>query len=169
MRTGRPIPPLSVTEEQRGTLENWVRRPKTAQALALRAEIILACAGGKPNSVVAQQVKIRRQTVGKWRSRFRNQGLEGLLDGPRSGTPAFLAPELAMGHDGIDARADIYSLDRMAYWLLTGQVVFDEKTLAATAMAHVQKAPMPPSARTDRRIPPGLETIVLACLAKDPS
>jgi serine/threonine-protein kinase len=91
------------------------------------------------------------------------------IDGLTTGTPAFLAPELAMGHDGIDARADIYSLDRMAYWLLTGQVVFDEKTLAATAMAHVQKAPMPPSARTDRRIPPGLETIVLACLAKDPS
>lgn len=87
MRTGRPIPPLSITEEQRSMLENWVRRPKTAQALALRARIILACAQGKPNGVVARQVKVRQQTVGKWRSRFRSKGLEGLLDEPRPGTP----------------------------------------------------------------------------------
>jgi transposase len=87
MRTGRPIPPLSITEDQRGALENWARRPKTAQALALRARIILACAQGKPNKVVAQQVRVRQQTVSKWRSRFLGKGLEGLLDEPRPGTP----------------------------------------------------------------------------------
>src|SRR3954447_7555719 len=87
MRTGRPIPPLSVTEEQRSKLESWARRPKTAQALALRAKIILACAEGKPNGVVARQARVRRQTVGKWRSRFLNRGLDGLLDEPRPGTP----------------------------------------------------------------------------------
>src|SRR3954451_1587156 len=87
MRTGRPIAPLSVTEEQRSTLESWARRPKTAQALALRAKIILACAEGKPNSVVARQARVRQQTVGKWRSRFLNRGLDGLLDEPRPGTP----------------------------------------------------------------------------------
>jgi hypothetical protein len=63
MRTGRPIAPLSVTVEQRSTLENWVRRPKTAQALALRAKIILACAEGKPSGVVAHQVRVRQQTL----------------------------------------------------------------------------------------------------------
>jgi transposase len=87
MRTGRPIPPLSITEDQRGALENWAHRPKTAQALALRARIVLACAEGKPNKVVAQQVRVRQQTVSKWRSRFLSKGLEGLLDEPRPGTP----------------------------------------------------------------------------------
>jgi len=87
MRTGRPIPPIAVTDEQRSTLENWARRPKTAQALALRARIVLACAEGKSNGVVARQVRVRQQTVGKWRSRFLNKGLEGLLDEPRPGTP----------------------------------------------------------------------------------
>src|SRR3954454_14149143 len=75
MRTGRPLPPLSVSEDQRSTLESWARRPKTAQALALRAKIILACAEGKPNGVVARQTRVRQQTVGKWRSRFPQQGI----------------------------------------------------------------------------------------------
>ncbi len=66
---------------------NWTRRPKTAQALALRARIILGCAEGNPNTVVAQQVHVREQTVSKWRSRFLGKGLEGLLDEPRPGTP----------------------------------------------------------------------------------
>src|SRR5579863_2409769 len=87
MRTGRPLAPISVTDDQRSTLENWARRPQTAQALALRARIVLACAEGKPNGVVARQVRVRQQTVGKWRSRFVSQGLEGLLDERRPGTP----------------------------------------------------------------------------------
>ena len=87
MRTGRPIPPLVITEDQRATLESWTRRRKTAQALALRAKIILACAEGKPNGVVARQTRVRQQTVGKWRSRFLSRGLDGLLDEPRPGTP----------------------------------------------------------------------------------
>src|SRR4051794_17080494 len=87
MRTGRPIPPLVITEDQRATLESWTRRRKTAQALALRAKIILACAEGKPNGVVARQTRVRQQTVGKWRARFLSRGLDGLLDEPRPGTP----------------------------------------------------------------------------------
>src|SRR4051795_6799298 len=87
MRTGRPLPPLSVSEDQRSTLESWARRPKTAQALALRARIILACAEGKPNGVVAREARVRQQTVGKWRSLFVSKGVKGLLDEPRPGTP----------------------------------------------------------------------------------
>jgi transposase len=87
MRTGRPLAKLSIAEEQRQTLENWARRPKTAQALALRARIILACAGGQPNKVVARQSHVSQQTVCKWRRRFLSNGLEGLLDEPRPGTP----------------------------------------------------------------------------------
>jgi len=78
---------LTIAEEQRSTLENWVRRPKTAPVLAMRARIILACSEGKPNTVVARQVEVRQQTVSKWRSRFLSRGLEGLLDEPRPGTP----------------------------------------------------------------------------------
>jgi len=87
MRTGRPLAPLSISEEQRSTLENWVRRPKTAQALSLRARVILACGEGLPNNLVARQMRIRQQTVSKWRKRFVSRGLAGLLDEPRPGTP----------------------------------------------------------------------------------
>src|SRR5215469_3871626 len=83
----RPLSPFSVTPEQRSTLENWARRPKMAQALALRARIILACAEGQPNGAVARLTRVRRQTVGKWMARFVSKGLEGLLDEPRPGTP----------------------------------------------------------------------------------
>ena len=81
------MPALALTEDQRGTLENWVRRPNTAQSLALRARIILACAEGQANKVAARQVRITQQTVSKWRSRFVSKGLDGLLDEPRPGTP----------------------------------------------------------------------------------
>ena len=87
MRTGRPIAPLSVTAEERERLEEWARRPKTAQALALRSRIVLECAAGRPNIVVAGKLGITHQTVGKWRQRFLEQRLDGLLDEPRPGAP----------------------------------------------------------------------------------
>jgi transposase len=87
MRTGRPIPELNLTEAERETLQNWARRPKSAQALALRARMVLRCAEGTTNTEVARQVQVRSQTVGKWRQRFVDRGLDGLLDEPRPGTP----------------------------------------------------------------------------------
>lgn len=87
MRTGRPIPTLIVTDEERQTLERWARRPKTAQALAQRARLILACSTGKTNSHVAEQMHITKQCVGKWRSRFLEKRLDGLLDEARPGAP----------------------------------------------------------------------------------
>jgi transposase len=87
MRTGRPIAPLSVTAEERERLQEWARRPKTAQALALRSRIVLECAAGQPNMVVAGKLGITHQTVGKWRQRFLEQRLDGLLDEPRPGAP----------------------------------------------------------------------------------
>lgn len=87
MRTGRPIPVLSLTEAEQETLRNWARRPKSAQALALRARIVLRCAEGLTNTAVACQVQVRSQTVGKWRQRFVDRRLDGLLDEPRPGTP----------------------------------------------------------------------------------
>ena len=84
------------------------------------------------------------------------------------GTPAFIAPEQAMG-DAVDGRADIYSTGCLAYWLLTGQLVFDAATPMALVMQHAQKPPVAPSARTDRPISRALDELVLACLAKDPA
>ena len=63
MRTGRPTAELRVTNEERAALERWARRPKTAQALALRARIVLACAAGTTNTVVAARVRVTRQKV----------------------------------------------------------------------------------------------------------
>ena len=87
MRIGRPIPELKITREERETLEQWTRRPKTAQSLAQRARIILACAEGKTNTEVARRFRVTKQMVGKWRSRFLEKRLGGLLDEPRPGTP----------------------------------------------------------------------------------
>ena len=70
---GRPVPPLILEDEERQTLEQWARRPKTAQALALRARIILGCADGQTNTAVASRLRVSKPTVGKWRSRFLEQ------------------------------------------------------------------------------------------------
>ena len=90
-------------------------------------------------------------------------------DGTTTGTPAYLAPESARGSKDIDARSDIYSLGCVAYWLLTGQTVFEGATAVATILKHVTEAPIPPSERTENEIPADLEAIVLRCLEKDPA
>jgi len=87
MRTGRPIPPLTITEAERETLERWARRPTTAQALAQRARIILRCAASQTNTRVARELRVTQQTVGKWRTRFVARRVDGLLDEPRPGVP----------------------------------------------------------------------------------
>lgn len=87
MRTGRPLSPLQLTDEEREMLQQWSRRPKTAQALAQRAGIVLACAAGNPNSMVASTFRVTQQTVSKWRGRFVASRLDGLLDEPRPGAP----------------------------------------------------------------------------------
>jgi transposase len=91
MRTGRPTAALVVTQGERETLQNWSRRPKSAQALALRARMILLCAAGRSNTEVAAELRITKQTVGKWRQRFLDKRLDGLLDEPRPGTPRKLS------------------------------------------------------------------------------
>lgn len=93
MRTGRPLQSLTLSDQDRHVLQRWERRPKTAQALALRARILLACAAGKPNKVVAKQLRVTPQTVGKWRARFLDQGVDGLLDEPRPGAPRQISDE----------------------------------------------------------------------------
>src|ERR1700736_4465257 len=76
-----------LSEEERGTLERWARRPSSAQALALRCRIVLACAEGGHNHEVAGRLGIHRHTVGRWRARFLAERLDGLHDEPRPGAP----------------------------------------------------------------------------------
>ena len=85
------------------------------------------------------------------------------------GTPAFMAPEVILGGRTVDGRADLYAVGCLAYWLLTGRMVFDGKSAMEVLVQHANAKPVPPSARTDREIPPELDRIVLACLAKDPA
>jgi serine/threonine-protein kinase len=85
------------------------------------------------------------------------------------GTPAFMAPEQALGAGVVDNRADIYATGCVAYWLLTGQQVFDADTPLGMVMHHVQTVPSPPSSRTELPIPQALDALVLSCLAKDPA
>jgi serine/threonine-protein kinase len=84
------------------------------------------------------------------------------------GTPAFMAPEQAMGR-AVDGRTDIYSLGCVAFWLLTGEPVFTADNPMGLLVDHAKTPPEPPSARTSRPIPAALDALVLACLAKDPA
>ena len=85
------------------------------------------------------------------------------------GTPSYIAPEQALGASKIDARADIYSLGCVAYFLLTGEPVFSGETPLAIAVHHVQTRPEPPSSKSELAIPGALDQLILDCLAKDPA
>ncbi|ASR37722.1 DDE endonuclease [Prauserella marina] len=90
---GRPKAELVLSEDERATLERWARRRKSAQALALRCRIVLACAEGLSNVEVAVRLGVSRPTVGKWRSRFVADRLDGLEDEPRPGAPRAIGDE----------------------------------------------------------------------------
>jgi transposase len=78
---------MELSAEVAGILEGYTERRKTAQALALRARIVLGCASGLSNKAEAARERVTAQTVGKWRQRFVEQGLDGLRDEPRPGVP----------------------------------------------------------------------------------
>jgi transposase len=84
---GTPAAVVVLSEVERETLERWARRPTTAQALALRCRIVLACAHGGSNTEIGERLGIRRGTVAKWRMRFIDRRLDGLHDEPRPGAP----------------------------------------------------------------------------------
>src|SRR5688500_9835011 len=93
---GRPKAPLVLSDVERQTLVRWARRAKSAQALAVRCRIVLGCAedgGLRSNQEVAAELGVWPQTVTKWRRRFLDRRLEGLVDEPRPGGPRKITDE----------------------------------------------------------------------------
>jgi serine/threonine protein kinase len=84
------------------------------------------------------------------------------------GTPAFMAPEQVLGSRLVDARTDLYAVGCLAYWLITGQLVFTGRTAMEILVQHTQAVPVRPSARTELEIPAKLDDVILTCLAKNP-
>jgi transposase len=82
-----------LSDEEREVLERWARRPKSSQALALRCRIVLAAADGEQSNAIAARLDCHRSTVGKWRGRFAQRGLDGLHDEPRPGKPRSIGDE----------------------------------------------------------------------------
>ncbi len=87
--------------------------------------------------------------------------------GMAPGTPAYMAPEMALGRP-VDGRADLYALGCVAYYMLTGRLVFDGVTPIETMARHLHDEPVPPSRRAEQPVPAELDRLVLACLAKEP-
>jgi len=92
-RLGRPTAAVELSGEERGTLERWARRPKSSQALALRCRIVLAAAEGRYNKEIAAALGCHPATVAKWRGRFAERRLDGLVDEPRPGPPRTISDE----------------------------------------------------------------------------
>jgi tRNA A-37 threonylcarbamoyl transferase component Bud32 len=91
------------------------------------------------------------------------------LDRTTTGTPAYMAPEIILGDVDVDRRADVYALGCVAYYLLTGQLVFEADSPMKMLMQHLHAQPVPPSQRTELPIPRELDDLVMACLQKDPN
>ncbi len=113
------LDPLELTDEQRSELRGWARRPRTAQAMALRARIVLAAADGWTNTEIAEELSVNRVTVGKWRRRFAEMGLDGLVDAPRPGAPRRISDEdvelvIAMTLENTPSNATHWSTRSMA-------------------------------------------------------
>src|SRR5438309_8833528 len=88
-----PRADLVLSNEGREVLERWARRPKSAQALALRCGIVLAAAEGESSKAIAARLGCNKSTVGRWRGRFARRGFDGLHDEPRPGKPRSLGDE----------------------------------------------------------------------------
>jgi serine/threonine-protein kinase len=97
------------------------------------------------------------------------QAVKLTADGSTSGTPGFMAPEVVIGAATTDHRVDVYSLGCVAYWLLTGKLVFEGKTPMEVMIEHARTPATPPSHRVELAIPQPFEDLVMECLEKDPA
>ena len=119
MPKGRPLAPLVVSDVDRELLERWTRRSTSANALAMRARIVLASAAGEPNGRIATRLRLTPQTVGKWRARYVANGIDGLLDEPRPGAPRTVTDDqvervLTLTLESVPAEATHWSTRGMA-------------------------------------------------------
>ncbi len=114
-------------------------------------------------------VKVLDFGLVKVRHRGSAQQTLATIEHGTTGTPAYMAPEIILGENDVDRRADVYALGCVAYYLLTGQLVFEADTPMKMLLQHVQATPLPPSQRTELPIPRELDDLVLACLEKDPA
>jgi len=129
------------------------------------ANIILTTRGGEPDvaKVVDFGLVKRIDTAGVEAS----QTVEGV--GVLAGTPLYFSPEAINDPDQVDARSDLYAVGGVGYLLLTGQPVFEGRTLFELCAHHLHTTPVPPSVRLGRALDPTLETVILQCLAKAPA
>jgi serine/threonine-protein kinase len=115
-------------------------------------------------------VKVLDFGIAKEADHLKETGVIGLTrEHGLRGTPAYIAPEQVLGGSGIDSRADIYAVGCVAYFLLTGQLVFSGDTPMAVVVHHAHTPPIPPSERSELPIPPALDRLVMMCLAKNPA
>jgi transposase len=129
------LKPLTLTDDERAKLEAWVRRPKTAQRLALRARIVLAAAAGRSNTEIATDLRVTMPTVGKWRQRFLDDRLEGLADEPRPGAPRSLTD--AQVEEAITTTLESKPTDA-THWSTRG--LAEKLGLSQTAVSRIWRA-----------------------------
>jgi transposase len=135
-RTGRPTAKLVLSDDERETLQRWARRPKSAQALALRAKIVLACAEGATNKDVAAEFSVTAQMVGKWRARFVADRLAGLVDEPRPGRPRTVTD--AQVEQVVTATLEQAPPDRGTHW--STRQMAARTGLTQTAVSRIWRA-----------------------------
>jgi len=131
----RRLPELVLSDEERETLSRWVRRRKSSQALALRCRIVMACAEGKTNTVVARELKVSNPTVGKWRSRFVVNRLDGLRDEPRPGAPRTITDEQV---EEVVTRTLETKPENATHWSTRGMA--EATGMSQTAIVRIWKA-----------------------------
>ena len=132
---GRPKAELVLTEPERDELLALTLRRKTEEALALRARIVLACADGQDSKAVAARQRVTPQTVGKWRARFVQHRLEGLLDAPRSGAPRTIDDARV---DAVIAKTLESVPDGATHW--STRTMAREAGLTQTAVSRIWRA-----------------------------
>jgi hypothetical protein len=127
----------------------------------------------KPSNIFACRMGLKVDYVkvldfGLVKSDVKHEEVHLTSAGTVSGTPAFIAPESIAGIASVGPPADVYALGCVAYWLLTGQYVFQAANPTMMMMQHLQATPVPPSLRSPRPVPTDLEQLILRCLAKEP-
>jgi transposase len=129
------LKPLVLSDDEREKLTAWARRPKTSQRLALRSRIILAAAAGDANGDIAFDMNITPQTVGKWRQRFLQDRLEGLIDEPRPGAPRTITDAQV---EDVIAKTLESKPDNATHWSTRGMA--KAVGLSQTAIARIWRA-----------------------------